>query len=191
MATKPKPTSLRITKVRRTRKTIFIAYKNGDEEHDLTSRDNPLPAFTKALDALVAVVLSVCHFPEGYGENMTASGLTLTEKGMVTIQAKKSLPDAAGPLNIATPLRFLEHPKEEGSYSPSLTDEQVDAISEVEEQAKAYVKGDRAQGQIKFEEEDPDVCPPDEVAGAETKEIEFAPDDGGSGKPAKKKRSRK
>lgn len=143
-----KTTSLRIIKVRRTRKSIKIHYRNGDEEHEITSRDMPLPSFVAALDSLQPVVLAICGLPAEYAENLVVSGFTLTDKGMVTFQAKKSLPEASGPFNIATPLRFMDHPEEEGTYTPALDAQSVELIEEAEEQAKAYIKGDRAQGQL-------------------------------------------
>ncbi len=180
------PASLRIVKVRRTRKSITIHYRNGDEKHEITSRDMPLPAFVRSLDALAPVVLSICGRPDGYGTDLTVSGFTLTDKGMVTLQAKKSLPDASGPLNIATPLRFLDLPKEEGSYTPPLTDLQADLINTAEAEAKEYILGNRAQGQLPLapdEDDDTDTpeTPDEELPGV-------AADSGGTGKKAKKKR---
>lgn len=181
---KKAPTTLRIIKVRRSRKSITIHYRNGDEDHEITSRDMPLPAFVSSLDALVPVVLSICGLQDGYAENLTVSGFTLTDKGMVTLQAKKSLPDASGPLNIATPLRFLDLPKQEGSYTPPLTDIQAQLINDAEEEAKSYVKGDRAQGQLPLEKSDDDAPEGDD----NVEQGEFAGDNGSTGKPAKKKR---
>lgn len=159
MPKKSPPTSLTILKVRRTRKAISIHYRNGDEDHDITSRDNPLPAFGKALDALPPLVCELLALPAGYVENMKATGLTISDGSgneQVTIVAQKSLPDSNGPFNIATPLRLMDLPEAEGSYSPPLTDKQVALVDEVIEQAKAYVLGNRAQGQIVFEDGDDD-----------------------------------
>jgi hypothetical protein len=191
MSRKPKATSLTILKVRRTRKAISIHYRNGDEDHELTSRDNPLPAFLKAVDALPPLVCELLHLPAGYVENMKASGLTISDGSgneQVTIVAQKSLNDANGPFNIATPLRLMDLPEAEGSYSPPLTDKQVALVDEVIEQAKAYVLGERAQGQITFDGEDDD----EEESGAGEKGdpkqgelIELPP--GKTGKPAKKR----
>src|SRR5690242_16632496 len=104
------PQTLRIIKVRRTRKRIFIDYRKGDEELTIKSRDNPLPAFLVAIDALASLVLSICHLPESYSQDLRATGFTITDKNMVTLQATKSFEDAGSPLNIATPLRFLDLP---------------------------------------------------------------------------------
>lgn len=150
----PKKTvSLVINKVRLTRRNVIIEYHNGSESLSITSPENPLPEFKSAIVALVPLILAICHLPDDYGTNLTASGLTLTEKGLVTLQGKKSFDDASGPLNIATPLRFLDTPEEEGTYSPALDPKQVALIDEVIEQAKRYILGERAQG-VLFNEED-------------------------------------
>lgn len=177
------PTSLRIIKVRRTRKSITIHYRNGDEDHEITSRDMPLPSFMKSLDALKPVVLSICGLPDEYAEDMTVSGFTLTDKGMVTLQAKKSLPDASAPFNIATPLRFLDNPAEEGTYTPALELSAVSLISDAEEEAKSYVKGDRARGQLPLPEDETE----DDAEEGDVVQGEFAGDNQGTGKPAKQR----
>src|SRR5690606_7626171 len=83
-----------------------------------------------------------------------------------TITGKKDLPDAHAPFNIATPLRFLEHPETEGSYSPPLTEDQVALVEEVIDEAKKYVKGARAQWQLPLDSTD------DEGEGSEPDEPE-------------------
>lgn len=155
----PKATPLTILKVRRTRKHVAISYRNGDEEHNLKSRDKPLPAFDRAIEALGPLVCSLLHLPAGYVEGMRPVGVTITDANgneQVCIVAAKSLDDANGPFNIATPLRLMDLPEAEGSYSPPLAAAQVGLIDEVVEQAKAYILGDRAQGQIEFEDDKED-----------------------------------
>lgn len=167
MSATSRPTSLTILKVRRTRKHIVISYRNGDEEHpNVKYRENPMPAFDAAIGALAPLVCQLLNLPETYVENMKATGLTLTDASgneQVTIVAQKSLQDFNGPFNIATPLRLMELPEADGSYSPPLTDAQRALVDEVVEQAKAYVLGERAQGTIKFEKEEADENHSDEA----------------------------
>lgn len=169
-ATAPKATPLTILKVRRTRKHVAISYRNGEETHDIKSRDNPMPAFDKAIAALAPLVCELIQVPTTYVENMRAVGITISDGSgneQVTVIAAKSLPDSNGPLNIATPLRLMDLPEAEGSYSPPLTQKQVALVDEVVEQAKEYVRGNRAQGQIEFKEEDGDADEDDETAPLE------------------------
>jgi hypothetical protein len=173
-AAAPKATPLTILKVRRTRKHVVISYRNGEEEHTLRSRDNPLPAFDHAIAALAPLVCTLVKVPATYVENLRAIGLTITDGSgneQVMIIAQKSLDDANGPFNIATPLRLMDVPEAEGSYSPPLGEDQVALIDEVVEQAKAYVMGERAQGQIEFNKEDGDTDEDDESVDAEQGEL--------------------
>ena len=61
---KPKP--IEIVSVKRTRKTIEIAWRQGDADFDLSERDNPLASFVRSLDALAPLVPVICHFPAEY-----------------------------------------------------------------------------------------------------------------------------
>ena len=154
---KPAAQPLRITRVKRTRQNISIAWKVGEDEFDLTSRDNPLPSFAKALDALAPVVCAICGLPDGYKEGLTANGAYISAVAgvdAVTLVASKQLPDNNRPFNISTPLRLMSAPETEGAANPPLLEKQISAIQEVLDEAKRYVKGDRAQGQIQFEPEE-------------------------------------
>lgn len=189
---KKETTSLRILKVKRTRTHIFIDYQADNEERTLKSRDNPLPAFVKAFDALPPLVCQIVGLPEDYTNKMTVTGVTLCDAGgneHVMLTAKKELPDNNRPFNIITPLRLTDQPQEEGSYSPPLSDKQVALVQELIDEAAAYIKGDRAQGQIDFQkgaddEEDDDT--PEPAAG---NQLPFPNSD--TGKPKKKKRTGK
>ena len=151
---KDKDTALKITKVRRTRKHILIEFTSDHEERSLKSSDNPLPAFTKALDALAPLVCEIVGLPPTYTQGLTVTGLSAVTAGgneHVLLTAKKELHDNNRPFNIVTPLRLTDVPEEEGSYSPPLSDAQLALVADVIDEAAAYIKGDRAQGQIQFE----------------------------------------
>jgi hypothetical protein len=160
---------MEIYKIRRKRTAVVIDYTNEGEQHSVTSTDRPLQSFDDALNALAPLVVEILHLPKSYlGTEskeekgkllnpLTVSGITIAQKQevrLVTLVAKKDLPDAHSPLNIATPLRFLEHPEEEGSYSPALTDKQGALIEELIEEAKKYAKGERAQGTLPLESDE-------------------------------------
>lgn len=152
MAKKPK--SLVIHKVRLTRRNVIIKYHNGAAALTCEDPENPLPEFKTAIAALGQLVLEICHLPDDYAEGLLATGVTVTDDGQFTIQAKKSFQDAAGPLNIATPLRIRE--AEEDGKLPGLTDQQDALIDEVLEQAKRYILGERAQGVLFSEDDEPE-----------------------------------
>lgn len=182
---KEKPKAITVHLVKRTRRSIFIAYTKGDEQETLQSRDNPLPAFFKAMDALVPVVGVICHLPEEYCDaNLKVVGIKLGSQGgaeTVSILAQKSLDDAGKALKIVTPARLLDTPTEEGNYTPPISVDHADRVSELVLCAKDYIKGERAQGQLELEDSD------DDDEKGEGEQLPFAGDAGTAGKPTKKK----
>lgn len=187
-----KPKIIEIVSVRRTRKTIAIAWTQGDASFDLEERDNPLPAFTAALDALAPLVGVICHLPKDYHEeNFRVEGFGLGAKSgsqTVFLKARKGVSDAAKEFAITTPERLLTHPTGEGRYTPALADSDRELMEEAIAQAKRYIKGDRAQGQIVFEgEEDGD----EDGDGEEHSNVLPLPLGDATAKPAKKKKTKK
>jgi hypothetical protein len=142
---------MQIRSVRRKRKSVAISYVKSDGEiHSVVSNEAPLPSFDKAIAALTPLILAILHLPEGYGVGLKPTGLTIAGKGdaanQVVLTFQKDIEEANGPWNSATPLRFLEHPSTEGTYTPALTDAQVELVSAVLEEAKEYAVGNRMQG---------------------------------------------
>lgn len=153
----PTSKAIDIISALRTRKTICIHYAQGDGKFDLDERDNPLPSFGTAFDALAPLVATVLHVtPEWATENLRVIGIIMGEQGgaaTVQLVCRKSLSDASKEFPFKTPPRLLASPTEPGSYTPPLTEAEAGLVWEAVEQAKLYVRGDRAQGQIVFEDE--------------------------------------
>jgi hypothetical protein len=139
---------MEIQSVRRTRKKVTIRYRKADGEiHQLTHNEKPKPDFDLAIEALRPLIIGILGLPESYGEGLKPTGLTIAgEDKQVCLVAIKDIPDANGVFNIATPLRFLDHPATEGTFTQPLTEEQVKLVDAVCEQAEAYLTGDRMQG---------------------------------------------
>lgn len=152
-----KPRPIEIVSVKRTRKTIAIKWRQGDATFDLNERDNPLPSFYEALDALPPIVATVCHFPPTYAdEGLRVIGVVIGEKGetpTASFIVRKDIDDAAKEFAFKTPERLLAHPTNPGKYTPPLSNKDADLVYAVVEEAKRYVMGERAQGQIAFEDE--------------------------------------
>lgn len=148
MAKKP----IVITNIFRTRKTIRIAWTQGDASFDLEETENPLPSFMVALEALVPLVAVVCHFPANYVENgARVCGIICGSKGgadTVVFDVRKDLDDAAKEFKFKTPERLLQKPTEEGTYTPPLQEAQAALVYTLIEEAKSYVKGQRSQGSL-------------------------------------------
>lgn len=157
---KERPKPIVIVSVKRTRKTIAIAWTQGDAAFDLEERDNPLPAFTKAMDALTPIVGTICHLPKAWTDTgVVVKGFKMGEQGgtpTVSLTARKDIDDAAKEFAFKTPERLLAHPTQPGKYTPPLDAAEAELVQEAIEEAKRYVKGERAQGQIEFEGEDED-----------------------------------
>lgn len=185
---KEKPKAITIHQVKRTRRFIFIAYDKGDEVMTVRSNDNPLPSFLTALDELAPLVGVILHLPAAYtGADLRVMGANLATQGgaaTVSLLAQKSLDDAGKAFKIVTPSRLLEHPSEEGSYTPPLSAKDKELVDTLIAEAKAYVLGERAQGQLPLEDDKDE----DDDAPADN-ELPFAGDNGTSGKPAKKQRA--
>ena len=186
---KPKP--IEIVSVKRTRRTIDISWKQGDASFDLSERDNPLPDFSTAMDALAPIVAVICHLPKAYGESgLRVVGFKMGEQSgadTVSLHVRKDIDDAAKEFAFTTPARLLQHPTTPGKYTPPLAQDDADLVRDAIEQAKLYVQGHRAQGQIAFETDDGEG---DDGSGEEDPKqgelIPMAP--GATGKPVTAKK---
>ncbi len=176
---KTKTESISVTAVRNLRKSIKIEYIQGTDEYAVNCHDNPLPSFYKALKALDAHVCSLCEFPTKDAEKIEATGITVRDKGdnaLALIVARKKIRKGKRIFNISTPLLAM-WPDEENKGADFMDEDVAKAIEKVIVEAKKYVIGDRAQGQIEFEDEEKDAgekAPdntepfPEMVAGGQT-----------------------
>lgn len=159
------PLTIEIVEVKRTRKRIEIAWTQGKSRFDLAETDNPLPSFLTALDALAPLVATICHLPPEYArEGLRVTGVAIGEHSgarTVSLTARKDLDDASKEFVFRTPARMLAIPASEGSYTPPLSNADVALVDEAIEQAKQYVRGERAQGEIVFETDEDDDYEPD------------------------------
>jgi hypothetical protein len=159
---------MEITKVRISRNNVHLEYNNEGDTYKYDSKDKPLPSFYKAVDALAPVICSTLGLPKSYvgkkptegdtepGLPLRPTGLTITTKGesrMVTLVGQKTVSTSPSPFNIATPLRYMDAPTEEGACSEPYGTKDCAIIEEVIEEARKYLRGERAQGQLPLEEE--------------------------------------
>jgi len=181
---KEKPKAIDIIEVRRTRRFISIRYAQGDERHHLRTNENPLPSFGKALDALAPLACAIMEAPEGWALNLKVSGFKLGSMRDVrtaSVLVQKGLGLSGKVLNVTTPPALLSTPQTEGAVTPPLSTVQASLIGEAEEEAKRYVKGDRAQGTLTLDDDGTGTQP---EAG---EELPFPA--GSAGTPAKQSRS--
>ena len=163
------PQIITIKKINLRRKTLAISYtKGGTASFAIDEPDNPIPEFGKAFDGLLFLVPIILHLPENWTENCRVTGLVMDTLGgapTVSLIGKKSLDDAGKEFVFRTPPRLMCHPTEEGAYTPPLTLAQAALVEEAIEQAKQYIWGNRAQGEIVFE--DPKSANAEPVEGNE------------------------
>lgn len=160
---------MEVTKIKVTRSGVHIEYENNGDTYKYDSSDCPLKSFYDSLEAIQPIVLNTLGLPKSYagkkptagdkepGLPLTVSGITLTTKGesrLVTIQAKKIVSSSPSPFNISTPLRYLDAPTEEGSCSEPLSTKEASLIEDLIQEAKNYIKGERAQGTLPLEQDD-------------------------------------
>lgn len=154
-AAKKKDESIEITAVRNNRASIHIEWLQGTDEYAVTFHDNCLPSFSKALDALPDHVCTLCELPAKDAAKIAATGITVRQKGdnhLALIVAKKKIKKAGRVFNIATPLLPM-YEDDENKGADHMEPAEAKAIEKVISEAKKYLLGERAQGQIKFEEE--------------------------------------
>ncbi len=148
-----KPKAITVLSVGRTRRFIDILYMKGDEKFMVQSKDNPLPAFSRALDALAPLVGVICEAPEKWTTNLRVMGITLSmmrDAKTVRVHLQKSLALSLTVLHFQTPPVLLSTPSTEGPVVTPLSPAQADLIHEVVEQAKRYIRNERAQGVMDF-----------------------------------------
>lgn len=148
---------MKINRVKYNGKTVEIDHETDKTSAEMTYHDRPLPEFIEAIEELAPLIATICEFPAAYwqdenGESkIEPTGFTITDKQevrCVTFTAKRKVIDSHSPLNIATPIRYMEHPQTEGTISTPFTDKQRALVERAIEEAKRYVKGERAQGTL-------------------------------------------
>ena len=157
-----------ITKIKLSRTNVHIEYDNEGDTYKYDSKDKPLPSLYHAFNDLAPLVISTLGLPKSYvgkvategdrepGLSLTVTGITIAMKGesrQVSITASKVLASCPTPFAILVPLRYIDNPTAEGTSSEPYTTAEVVLIEEVISEAKKYLNGKRAQGQLPLEEE--------------------------------------
>lgn len=171
-AKEEKPKQVVITSVRNLRKSIKIEYTQGTDAFTINCHDMPQKSFYTALEKLAPHVCALCDFAAKDSEKISATGITVREKGdnnLALIVARKTIKRGKRVFNISTPLLPM-YADDENKTADHMDEEEAKAIEKVISEAKKYVAGDRAQGQIEFEDDEPETK---KGKADDTKEIEF------------------
>ena len=150
--------SITILAVSNLRKSIRIKWEqpNGAtaDTYNVNFHENPLPAFYKALDALKPHVCNLCELHARDADKLSIVGIVCKEHGENTsasIIARKTLKRGRRVSGVETPSLPM-YPEEGNKSKDHLDEDQAAAIEKVVTEATRYVAGERAQGQIVFEE---------------------------------------
>ena len=146
-----------ILSVRNKRKCIEIGWMAGADKVVREFHDNPLPSFLKSIDALNPHVAAICELPASEAKKISATGITVRQDGdnaLALIVARKAIKKGKRIMNIATPILHMYADLENKSLDHMEKDEAA-AIEKVIKEAVLYLAGERAQGQIEFNEETP------------------------------------
>ena len=193
------PKHIVIQKVTKTRRFIQITYLHGDEKLTVKSNENPLPSLGHAFDALEPLVCHIMQLEGTYCESLSIIGASfgmLRDARTISIHAKKSLVQSTKLMKLDTPPVLLDQPKTEGVVTPPLDTMQVMLADTLVEEAKKYIRGERAQGILTMDEDEEDGEDFSNEAPGQTEPEAGAPEPlpfpaGESGEPVKKKRKKK
>lgn len=144
-----------IRAVRNLRESIRIVWTQGSDDYGVNFHDNPLPSFLKSLVALAPHVCSLCELPAADSKKIIVVGITCRENGdniLARIVAKKTIKRGKRVFNIATPLLSM-YADDENKTVDHMDEDEARAIEKVIAEATKYIAGERAQGQIQFDEE--------------------------------------
>ena len=148
----------RFTKIKYNKGNVFVAYEQGANEYSMKCNEMPRAEFIQALIDLQEEVIEMCELPESYLERITVKSVSLNYGGKketmgATITASMELFNSNAPLNLNTPNKPVE-PYAEGDYDDEtlekmcLTEDCVEKINTLINEANLYVDGKRAQGSL-------------------------------------------
>ncbi|MCG8400025.1 MAG: hypothetical protein MJA84_00340 [Firmicutes bacterium] len=152
---------MRIKKVKITAAgKIMIVYEKRSQgawdEYSLSCSEAARPEFYAALGTLAPHVVEMCELPKNYVEKIKVRGVSFSYGGEkevmgATISASMELRDSYPDLNLNTPHKasemYSDSPPDEKQL---LTDRCTDDLEYVQDECQVYIRGDRAQGTLKF-----------------------------------------
>ena len=137
---------------------VYIAYQKGkdfEDEYTVRCTEKPRPEFMGAMQGLAEHVTSMCELPSEYTKRIEVTSVSLNYGGPndtegATITAKMHLENSNAPLNINTPNKAFEMYNEDADpdMKALLTEDCVEAIETLEQEARKYIAGYRAQGNL-------------------------------------------
>lgn len=156
---------MRIKKVKLTKlEKIMMVYEKQSnmgvwDEYSLSCSEAAKPSFYEALKKLAAHVVEMCELPEEYEDRIKVKGVSFSYGGEnevmgATISAQMELENSYQNLNINTPHKASDmySPNAEPDEMQLLTSDCIEDLEKLQDECRAYIRGDRAQGRLQFEE---------------------------------------
>lgn len=140
---------MKITKLKRVAEVVTIEYKEGADENIVyTSKQEPGPAFLKAMEALKPYLIKYCEVDKLDKKLIKVTGVNLSFKGEsdvmhVIFTGVKMHKNSGGCLTLNTPLKAAE--ATDDIAQDILEDDCLKAIKNLLAEGKKFAKGSRLQ----------------------------------------------
>lgn len=136
---------MRFTKIRYNKK-VELAWELDGESHSLACEQEPTPEFQQGVAAFEQLLRDTCGLPRG-GElqvhTISISHNEETGSRNLVVSATRTVP--AGSYSISTPSLHEKTDLGKASTQKNIPDHALTLLDKLDELAKAYVKGERAQ----------------------------------------------
>ena len=154
------------------RTTIVYLKRNTNDnfdEYSLSCEDAPAPSFDKKLQALAPDLLEICELPGSCGKGLRIQGVKFSYSGEndvmgATITGIRKLQKSNGVLVLNTPHKPSATPQGRHEGANVLAFPCVQRLEALIVEAKQYLRGERAQGELLT---DPDDGGPEPAPGAD------------------------
>ena len=124
----------------------------GAGEYAMTHAEKPRPEFLKSLAALAMDVIEICECDGHWNESdleVRGASFSWTEGVMgATITALRKLRQSNAPLVVNTPHKPAQPYAAGGDDSNCLSEECVERLTTLMDEARKYINGERAQGEL-------------------------------------------
>lgn len=125
-----------------------------NDEYSMSCKQEPLPSFIEAMEALAPEVAKICELDEVDAQKLTVSGVSFSyggEDGVMgaVITAQKALKNTSAPLCLNTPHKPSALYGEDGDLANLLDSTTVLKLEDLQAEAERYIKGERQPRKLK------------------------------------------
>ena len=139
-----------------------------DNEYSEKTHEAPIPTFYESFKELWMVVCEVMEVSKKWAQDIKVTGLSLTYTNLgtrtVTVHYRRNCLKGTKWFTMATPAFQMDPPQDDESDQAECSSQARQMLVTAIEEAEGYASGERAQGEINFEEganAEPDTTPED------------------------------